>query len=76
MCAVTERYKLVYSVADSPWLFDLKNDPEELNNLFGRPEHKKLVLELTRALAEYCEAYADDRREQGRIKTDMEAVLA
>ncbi|TWT50056.1 sulfatase family protein [Allorhodopirellula solitaria] len=29
---ISDRYKLVLSVADHPWLFDLEEDPDELSN--------------------------------------------
>lgn len=32
--------------------FDLDNDPSELNNLAGKPEHAAMQEELTRALLE------------------------
>jgi choline-sulfatase len=37
-----ERYKYIYSEPDPEQLFDLENDPNELNNLAGRREFQKL----------------------------------
>ena len=36
------RYKYVYSDPDPEQLFDLKNDPKELNNLAGQPDYQAL----------------------------------
>jgi choline-sulfatase len=36
------RYKYIYSEPDPEQLFDLKNDPNELNNLAGRPDFQEL----------------------------------
>lgn len=44
---INDRYKLTwYMVQDEGELFDLKNDPHELNNLWNRPEYKELKLSL------------------------------
>ena len=37
LCAVSDRYKLVVSSEDDPWLFDLDKDPDELVNRVGDP---------------------------------------
>ena len=38
--AITDRYKLVYSTTDDPWLFDLQEDPDERINRFSLPEYQ------------------------------------
>jgi uncharacterized sulfatase len=44
---VTERYKLtVHRDSEQGELFDLQEDPGELNNLWDRPEHASLKSEL------------------------------
>jgi uncharacterized sulfatase len=48
--AVTLRYKLVFSSRDHPWLFDLKEDPDELNNYFNEPGYEDIQKELSDAL--------------------------
>ena len=40
-------------------LYNLKNDPLELNNLFGVPEHAKRVADLRRLLAQWGEKTKD-----------------
>ena len=39
-------HKLIWSEPDPPLLFDLAHDPDELDNLAGRPEHAALLGEL------------------------------
>ena len=60
----TGRYKLIffyglalgkkgaYNVATTPYweLYDLKADPEEMNNLYAKPEYKELIRELKKSL--------------------------
>ena len=36
VAAFDQRYKLVISSLDKPWLYDLEKDPDELVNYFGR----------------------------------------
>lgn len=57
----TDRYKLVrfYGGADSWELYDLQNDPHELNNIYGE-EHRELITSLKKRLKELIEEYDDD----------------
>ncbi|MEM6675312.1 MAG: sulfatase [Planctomycetota bacterium] len=49
----TDRYKLIRFPELDEWeLFDLQTDPDELTNLFGRPEHMGVVAELAVRLGE------------------------
>ncbi len=44
---INNRYKLTwYMLQDEGELFDLKNDPQELHNLWNKQEYKELKLEL------------------------------
>ena len=58
IAAVDARYKLVLSVSDRPWLFDIETDPDELLNFFGRPATE----EVTQRLAQALKVYADENR--------------
>ncbi len=64
LAAIDDRYKLVVSVNDRPWLFDAEQDPDELLNFFGRPGTARVTDRLARALKEYAQttedAYASD----------------
>ena len=44
IAAVDARYKLVLSVNDRPWLFDLEADPDELLNFYARPGTENVTL--------------------------------
>ena len=67
LAAVTDRYKLVYSAADDPWLFDLEKDPDELVNFFGEPAYRETVRELSREIVQYAKKYTDPRAENVKI---------
>lgn len=43
VAAVNNQYKLVLSPKDSPWLFDLKKDPDELVNFYNDPAYKEIA---------------------------------
>ena len=50
----TDQYKYIeFERGRKPWLFDLKEDPEELNNLFGTPEGEKALPELKAMLNQF-----------------------
>ncbi len=60
-CVRTERYKFIqHLLTDEVELFDLKEDPHEMNNLAGKPEHPALQAELRRKLMAW-RAEVDDR---------------
>lgn len=48
--ATTSRYKLVISDIDDPWLFDRKEDPNELFNVYGQEAYNSIADELKTAL--------------------------
>ena len=58
-----DRYKLIHfygapmkgdhDTVDYEELYDMKNDPQELNNLFGKKGYEKVTQELQQALARY-----------------------
>ncbi|MGQ9732638.1 MAG: sulfatase family protein [Candidatus Zipacnadales bacterium] len=58
----TKRYKLIHFYYDlEAWeLYDLRKDPHELNNLYGRPEYEVLTERLKRDLKRLQEQYVDD----------------
>ncbi|MCL3779368.1 DUF4976 domain-containing protein [Prolixibacteraceae bacterium JC049] len=62
----SERYKLIlYPQVKEAQLFDLKNDPEELNNLYGKTEVKNIQQELFTALKQKQQELGDN------LKLDM-----
>ncbi len=75
VCAVTDRYKLVYSPKDDPWLFDLQKDPEELTNCFGDVEYEPIVRQMTAELIDYCATYEDANAANPSVKAAMAAAV-
>ena len=55
--------------------FDLKKDPDELNNCFTRTEYKEIISTLTRELIDYCEKYEDPTGQMPEVKSKMLAAL-
>lgn len=56
----TTRYKLIHYYKDDEWeLFDLKRDPEELNNLYGQPAYAKVTAALKNELYRLKAAVGD-----------------
>ena len=58
----TERYKLIHFYHDiDQWeLYDLKNDPNELTNLYFDGDHLNLITELKVQLTDLQERYGDN----------------
>ena len=76
LAAVTDQFKLVVSVSDVPWLFDLEQDPNELENQFGKPEYASIVQRLTKALLDYGELHKDPQLQgDSRLTRQLEDLL-
>ena len=75
LAAVSDRYKLIYSVGDNPWLFDLEKDPDELTNCFTDPEYRDVVRRLSHALAGYAKESGDLRAGQPAIEADLDWAI-
>ena len=73
--AITEQFKLVYSSNEEPWLIDLKNDPNELTNLFDQPEHKERTRWMTEQLVDYGKAHNDEYLDIPRVRSWINQVL-
>ena len=54
----TNRYKLIryHGIWDTNEFYDLQEDPNEMNNLIGSPEHQALIEELTGDIYDWLEA--------------------
>lgn len=76
LAAVDERYKLIVSVNDSPWLFDAVEDPDELHNFYGRPDTTNVARRLAEALLKYGRDNRDPHVENPRIAASLRAILA
>ena len=62
----TERYKLIHFYNDiDVWeLYDLKEDPKEMNNLFGKPGYEEITNELKTELLKLQKQYNDPIEEK------------
>ena len=57
----TDRYKLIYFEDLKAWeLFDLQKDPNEINNLYGKPAYAELTTQLKAQLKDLIEQYDDE----------------
>ncbi len=75
LAAVTERYKLIYSTSDSPWLFDLQADPDELTNFFADPAYREIVRNLSRQLLNYGTRHQDPRAANPTIQAGLQWAM-
>ena len=75
VCAVTDRYKLVYSPKDDPWFFDLDEDPNELTNEFGNAKYRSIVRQMTSKLIDYCNTCGDANVENAKVRAEMAAAV-
>ncbi len=68
----TDRYKLMHFYNDiDVWeLYDLQEDPNELNNLYGKPGTEELTKQLKAKLLELQEQYDDPIRHQFPIEKE------
>ncbi len=57
----TDRYKLIhfYNDIDDWELYDLQEDPNEMNNLYNNPDYEEKILELKKRLQELKKQYKD-----------------
>lgn len=76
LAAVDERYKLIVSVNDDPWLFDAVEDPDELKNFYGQPKTSNISRQLAEALIQYAEDNADPHITNSQIAASLKSILA
>ncbi len=55
----------------SPWLLDLVEDPNELNNRLRDPSCREVVRQLAGELIAYCKAHRGPYRDIPRIKAGL-----
>ena len=70
----TKRFKLIhfYYSMDEWELYDLDNDPDEMNNLYGQPKYKKMTKLLKKKLKALQVKYKDNMSlDQMRKMTDI-----
>ncbi|MCA9141000.1 MAG: sulfatase [Planctomycetales bacterium] len=74
VAAVTDRYKLVVSVSDVPWLFDLESDPDELKNHCETPKNAAVVARLSKALLKYGVDSNDPQLSDGPLVDQLKSL--
>lgn len=72
IAAVSDHYKLVYASDGDPWLFDLKEDPDELINFINDESCREEIRELGQGILQYGEGIHDPYLDEARIKADIE----
>lgn len=56
----TDGYKLIYFYEHNEWeLYDLEKDKNEMNNVYGQPDYKKVQDMMTKKLKDLKEQYKD-----------------
>ncbi|MEP7232183.1 MAG: sulfatase/phosphatase domain-containing protein [Ginsengibacter sp.] len=56
----SDRYKLIYFYENNEWeLYDLKNDPSELHNVYNNISYKKIQDEMKSELKIQMKKYKD-----------------
>ncbi|HBV66184.1 MAG TPA: sulfatase, partial [Rhodopirellula sp.] len=76
VCAVDDRFKLVLSVNDQPWLFDAEQDPDELLNFYRRPGSRAATQRLAIALQQYGKQKSDAHLQHPAIVASLKKCLA
>ncbi len=76
LAAVDARYKLIVSVNDVPWLFDAKEDPDELVNFHGKPEYQAVEKRLAAKLLAYGQKNKDPHIANEKIAASLQDILA
>ena len=75
LSAVTQDLKLVFSTVESPWLIDLKNDPNEVVNEFENPKYAEKLQKLTSKLHTYAQEHNDPYARTPRIRRAINRIL-
>lgn len=73
LAATDGRYKLIYTNGDgnSPVLYDLKSDPNEINNIYGDKKRKNDIRRLSQSLKEYCLRCEEPLWKSMKIQNDI-----
>ena len=66
-----DRYKFIYYVNQEPQLFDLKEDPEEINDLANNPDYDDILSDLEKELRTFVNPIEIDKL----AKKDQEEMI-
>jgi arylsulfatase A-like enzyme len=64
VAAVNNRYKLVLSPSDKPWLFDLEKDPDELTNFYNHKDYKDIAKRMSSELYVQMDEYNEPLKKE------------
>ncbi|WP_139957013.1 sulfatase-like hydrolase/transferase [Flavicella sediminum] len=69
--AITERYKLHVLPKQKTWLFDIKEDPNEIVNYIDDPKYKAVVKKLAKEIYKYMDLSGD---QNSKVKEELEKL--
>lgn len=72
--AFSNQYKLVLSPGDDPAFFNLKTDPNELQNMFQIPRHRETIRQMGVSLKQYAEEADEPHYKHASIRSDLEWI--
>lgn len=67
VAAANSQYKLVLSPIDTPWLFDLKKDPDELINYYKDPAYSSVLIQMKGRLVDLMKEYKEPLLGSGNL---------
>ncbi|WP_419188360.1 sulfatase [Stieleria bergensis] len=75
VAVVDDRYKLILSVNDSPWLLDNREDPDEILNFYLRPGTAGVAERLAKQMQQYAKRTNDPWYDHPKIKSALDDML-
>ena len=77
MAATDGRYKLIITKGKTeiPVLYDLKNDPNEMKNIFSAESSKAHTKKLAQALKDYCISCEEPLWNEAKVKSEVEHII-
>ncbi|MEM8736450.1 MAG: sulfatase [Planctomycetota bacterium] len=75
IAAVQDRFKLVLSVSDHPWLFDLDEDPDELRNFMDEPSYAPAASKLALSIRDYAAKFGEPHLKHTKLKEQLDELM-
>ncbi|MEM7783836.1 MAG: sulfatase [Planctomycetota bacterium] len=76
LMAVTDRFKLIVSLSDQPFLYDLKRDPDELINGLDSPSYREKGMQLGLEMQKYVEDFQDPFSQNSKMMDDIQWLIS
>ena len=73
---VTEQYKYISVIHDGDELYDLQNDPNEINNLLNSIEHQEIAANMRNFIIEHIDKTKDVRADQLKLWLNSQSTQA